>query len=178
MPHQVVNGSILLQPLGGRLGPDFVHPRHIVNRIAHEHQVIDDAIRPDAKLIHDTCRIQLFTGHRVHQGDIGRDQLGKVFVACGDNRAHIVIGRPMRQRTDNVVGLDALDPEHGPAQRTDRLIDRLDLGGKVLGHGRTVGLVLRVHVFPERLAPDVEDTSRVVGLIIVHQFAHHVDYAI
>ena len=178
MLNQAIDRAVFLQPLGRRLRTHFVHARHVVDGVAHEHQVIDDAIRADAELALHPGRVEFFPRHRIDQGDVRRHQLRKILVARGNDRLYVVVSRPVRQRPNDIVGLDALNPDHSPAHRANRFVDRLDLCRKIFGHRRAVRLVVRIQVFPEGFATDIKDTCRIISLVIVHQFAHHVDYAI
>ena len=75
----------------------------------------------------------------------------------------------LRERADDVVGLDAVDHEQRPAQRADRREERLDLRAEVVGHRRAVRLVLGVDVVAKGLALGVEDAAEEICLVIGDQ---------
>ena len=73
------------QPLDGRLGSDLVHAGHIVDRVADQHQVIDDALRRHAELVVHPGNVEHLAAHGVDQRDVRVDQLRQVLVARGDD---------------------------------------------------------------------------------------------
>jgi hypothetical protein len=104
------------------------------------------------------------------------DQLAQVLVAAGDHGVDPALGRHARQRSDDVVGLDARHVQHLPSQQLHHLVDRRDLRAQVVGHRRTVGLVLGIQVVAEGLARCVEHARRIVGAHVPAQLLHHVDH--
>ena len=85
---------------------------------------------------------------------------------------------PMRQRTDHIICFNALHAENGPSQSTHCGMNRLNLTGKLRGHRRTVRLIFWIDIVAKGLAFYVKDASRVIRLIVLDKFAHHVDYAV
>ncbi len=99
--------------------------------------------------------------------DLRVHQLRQVLVAGGDH--HLVAGgcTHPRQRADGVVGLDAGHLQHRPAQQAHHLVDGRDLGAQVVGHGRTLGLVLVVPGITEGGAGGVEDTGGMAHRLVL-----------
>ena len=97
------------------------------------------------------------------------DQLGQVLVAGGNQRVDADDCSLRRQRTDHVVGLDAVDAQHRPAGGGDGGVDRFDLGAQVVGHSRAMRLVFGIPVVAEGLALGVEDDGLVVCLVVAFQ---------
>ncbi|MNS90696.1 hypothetical protein D3C72_1247580 [compost metagenome] len=91
---------------------------------------------------------------------------------------HIMFGRALGQGADYVVGFDALDGQHRPAQRAHGAVDGFDLRGQVLRHGRTVRLVFRIQVVPERLAASIENTCGILCLMVRYKLAQHIHHAV
>ncbi|MNN28925.1 hypothetical protein D3C81_1425080 [compost metagenome] len=169
---------MLGQPFDRGLGADLGHAGDIVDRIADQRQVVDDALGRHAELGRHARGIEHFAAHGVDQRDLVVDQLRQVLVAGGYHRTHALLGGLARQRADHVVGLDAVDHHDRPAQRAHGLVDRLDLAGQVFRHGRAVFLVGRIHVVAEGLALCVEHAGAILCRVIVAQLAQHVDHAV
>ncbi len=105
------------------------------------------------------------------------DQLAQVLVAAGDDHLHALGRGHVGQRGDHVVGFHAGHRQHFPAQQVHHLVDGLDLGAQVIGHGRARGLVLVVHGIAEGGARRIEHAHRVVRHHVFAQRLHHVDHA-
>ena len=65
----------------------------------------------------------------------------------------------LRQRADDVVGLDALDAQQRQPERLDRLDQRLDLRAQVVRHRRAVRLVLGVQSRRGTYVPGASNTT-------------------
>ena len=76
-------------------------------------------------------------------------QLRHVFIAGGDNDILLVLQRLRGQRTDDIVGLNALNDEQRQTHGADDVVDRLYLFAQLFRHGRTVGFVLGINVVAE-----------------------------
>jgi hypothetical protein len=109
--------AVLGQPLGGGLRADLVDAGHVVDAVADQGQEIDDLVGTHAELRQHAVGVEPLAAHGVHQRHLLVDQLRQVLVAGGDDGAHAVRLRLARQRADHVVGLDALDLQHRPAER-------------------------------------------------------------
>ena len=86
-----------------------------------------------------------------------------------------------RQGADDVVGLNAVDGQDGPAGGLDAGVYGGDLQGQVVWHRRAMGLVVRIPVVAEGLALGVEDASLVsyiLHLEVAVQPAQHVEHAV
>ncbi len=66
----------------------------------------------------------------------------------------------------------------GQAAGRHRLVERLYLGLQLIGHGRTMRLVLLEQLVAEGLALGVEDHGDVIGIDIGHQLAQHVEHPV
>ena len=164
-----VERAILLQPLDGGLRAALRNPRHAIDRVADQRQIIDDAVRRDAELVNHPGFVEQLVAHRVDPADSRRDELGQVLVARRNQRIDAVDRGVGGQRADHVVGLDAVDHQQRPAGGLDGGMDGRDLADQILGHGRAVGLVFGVPVVTEGLAPGVEDDGLVVRLVVALQ---------
>ncbi|MNY31088.1 hypothetical protein D3C86_1652350 [compost metagenome] len=71
-------------------------------------------------------------------------QLREVLVARGYHGTHALRRGLAGQRADHVIGFHAFHHHDRPAQRAHGLVDRLDLFGQILGHGRAMFLVCGV----------------------------------
>ena len=169
MPHHLFEGAVLLDPLRRGLGSDFVDSRHVVHGIADERQVIEHAFGRNAELRLDSRGVEALVRHGVDEGHAVGDQLREVLVAGGNHAAQAALFGLARERADDVVRLHSFDLQQGPARGPDGVEERLDLRAEVVGHGRSVRLVLRVHLVAESLASRVEDTGKIVRLVICKQ---------
>ena len=175
--HHGVERTVLLQQLDRGLGPDLFHPRDVVHAVADQRQVVDDARRRHAELGLHAGHIQRLAAHRVDKRGLVVDQLRHVLVAGRDHRAYAMAARVLGQRADHVIGLDALDHHHRPAECAHRVMDRRDLPRQVGRHLGAIGLVLRIERVAERLAGRVEHAGAVVRRHLLAQRAQHVDVA-
>ncbi len=160
---QCIERTVTLKPLCRGLRPDLVHARHVVDAVADQREVVDDARRRHAELGFDPGRIERFAAHRVHQRRVLVDELSEILVAGRDHGAQAMLAGVARQRADHIVGLDTLDFDDRPAQRPHRGMDRFDLCHQILRHGGTIGLVFGVKVVAKRLTLGIEDARQVVG---------------
>ena len=156
-------------PLRGGLWADFFDARNVVDAVAHQRQVVDDALRRNAKLGLDAGDVERFIAHRVDQRDVLVDELRKVFVAGGDHHTMAAVRCERRQRSDRVVGFDAGHRQHRPTEQRHRLVDRVDLLHQRVGHGGALRLVLRVPLIAKRWAFRIEHTRRVLRVELLAQ---------
>ena len=173
-----IQAAVLRNPFGGGLGAHLLHAGHVVHRVAHEGEVVDDALGRHAELGQDPGFIQRFVAHGVDQAHIGRDQLRQVFVAGGNQHPMTAGGRLARQGADDVIGFDAADLKHGPTQQAHHFVDGLDLLHQGLGHGRAVALVVGVPLVAEGGPGCVEHTGRMLGGVLLAQALHHGHHAV
>ncbi len=173
--HQRIERTIGVEPLGGGLRADLVDARHVVDAVSDQRQVVDDARRRDAELRRNTRDIERFAAHRVHQRRALVDQLREVLVAGRDHGSQAMLCGLACERADDIVGLDALDFDDGPAECPYRRVDGLDLGHQIIRHGGPIRLVFGVQVVPEGLTLGIEDARNVVGRNLLAQRAQHSD---
>ena len=172
-----VERAIFGNPFRGGLGPDFFNPGDVVDDIAHQRQVIDDAIRRHAELGQHAGHVELFIAHRVDQADLGRDQLRQILVAGRHHHLMTASRCNASQRADRVVGFDAGNFEDRPAKQGDDLVDRGDLLAQGIGHRRALRLVSRVPGVAESRALGVKNANRMLGVNLLAQALHHRDNA-
>ena len=173
-----VERAMLGDPLHGRFRPHLLHTGHVVHGIPDQGQVVDDEVRWHAELGHHARHVELLVGHGVDQGDVLGHQLGHVLVAGGDHHAVTGFGAHLGKRADGVIGLDAGHFQDGPAHQPHHLVDGLDLGAQVVGHGRTVPLVLGVPLVAEGRALGVKHAHGMFARHLVTQATQHVDHAV
>ncbi len=173
-----VERAVFGDPLGGRLRADLLDAGHVVDGVAHQRQVVDDALRRHAELGQHAGHVEPLVAHRVDQRDVLVDQLRQVLVAGGDDHL-VAAGRGQaRQRADGVVGLDARRHQHRPAEQLHHLVDRLDLPDQVFGHRRALRLVLGVPLVAEGVALGIEHAGRVLGLHVLQRALEHGHHAV
>ena len=61
-------------------------------------------------------------------------ELGQVFITGRDHGVDILLLRPVRERADDIVSLNAGHTQHRPTHGADRSMDRFDLTRKFFGH--------------------------------------------
>ena len=175
--EQRIERRVLVEPLRSGLGADLGHARDVVGGIADESEVVDDLLGVDIELCLDTGPIEPRVRHRVDERDAPVDELRHVLVAGGDHDVESGCGGVLRQRADDVVGLDPFDAQQGQAERRDRLDQRLDLCTQVILHRRTVGLVLDIEIVAKRASRRVEHDGDQGRILILEQLLQHVEYA-
>ena len=164
-----VEVAVLGQPLQCGLGPALGDSGNAIDAVADERQVVHDEPWRHAEFGLHPGRVEEFVAHGVVPAYGGTHQLGQVLVAGGDQRLHADCGRPGGEGADDVVGLDAVDHQQGPAGGPYCRVNGLDLTDQVFRHGRTVGLVFGEPVIAEGLALGVEDHGLVVRLVVAFQ---------
>ena len=105
--NDIVERAVLGQPFHRGFRPDLGHAGHVVDGIADQRQVINDALRRHAEFLFDASDVQFFVGHGVDQRDLLRDQLRDVLVTGGDHHTHAGLLGLARQRTDDIIGFHA-----------------------------------------------------------------------
>ena len=170
--------AVLRQPFQRRFRAALGHARHIVDRVADQGQVIDDAVRRHAELGQHAGFVEFFIVHRIDQRDLGVDQLGQVLVAGRDHGVHASRSSLYDERADHVVRLDPFDHQDRPTHRPHRLMDRCDLTRQVFRHRGALCLVFGIQVVAESLALGVEHAGDIGGRIVSPQAAQHVDHAV
>ena len=174
--HHAIQAVVLGQPFGGGLGPALVDAGHVVDAVAHQGQQVDYLVGAHAELFHHPGFVGDAAGHGVGERDARAHQLGEVLVAGGNGDRDAVGLGLQGQGADDVVALDAGDPQDRETQGLDDLHHRFDLGAQLVGHGRAVGLVLGVHFVPEGRAGGVHHDGGEVR-VFLQRGAQHVDDA-
>ncbi len=107
------------------------------------------------------------------------EQLAEVFVRRDDHHIGTVGLRLAGEAPDDIVGLDARRFEDGQVEGVDDLLDPRQVEAQIVRHGRTVGLVVGVHLAPERLAvaARVEDDGEVLHPVVVDELEERVGEA-
>ena len=177
MSDYFVQGPIRIKPLGGSLRADLGYAGDVVDTVAHQRQVVDDALRRHAVLGDHAVAVELGVVHGVDQGDVLRDELRHVLVAGGDDGPSSHARGLGRQRADDVVGLDVGNAQQRHAHGFDDLEDGRNLHPKIVRHARPVGLVVGIEIVAEGLAADVEDHRHRAALEVVGELAQHADDA-
>ena len=134
-----VEVAVGAEQLESRLLPDPLDARHVVGTVAHERQVIHDALGRDAEPLAGIGLVDplLFDGRgaasaRVEQDDARADELVEVLVARHDDGLEPPLRRRGGERADHVVGLEAFDADDRDAERVQDLFDALDGALEVL----------------------------------------------
>ena len=157
--HHIIERAELRQPFHRGLGTHLGHARHVIDRIADQRQVIDDAFGPDAEFFFYCGFIERFIGHGVDQHHLRRHQLRDVLVTSGNHYVHAVTLGGARQGTDHVVGFHAFHDQQRPAHGGYRFVQWCDLAHQVIRHRRAIRLVLWVNIVAKGLALGVEHTG-------------------
>jgi hypothetical protein len=176
--QQVVEGAVFGEPLHRGFRPHLGDAGDVVDRIADQGEVIDDAFRRHAELGGHACPVERFLAHGVDQRDMVVDQLRHVLVAGGDDAADPALLGVQHQGADHVVGLDAVDDDERPALGADRRVQRLDLATQIVWHRRAMLLVGRIEFVAESLALGVEHAGDIIGRVVLAQPVQHGEHAL
>ena len=179
MLQQVLDGAELLDELLGRLGPHARAAGDIVSGISHQSQDVDELLgRQDAILVVDFFHAQDFLLERVIDLDVGRYQLPEVLVTSDHIGEETLLLGLVGEGTDDIVGLKAFYLKDGDAVGLEDAFDVGHGNEDALGRLVAVGLVGRVVLMPERLAPWwVKAHGDVAGLFTLEQVLQGVDKA-
>ena len=177
-----IQRAMLRKPLSGSFRAHLLDTRNIVHRIAHQGEVIDNAVRRHSKLLLHPRKIKhagrpAIATHGVHQNDMVVHELGKVFVAGGDHGCHALRSGLAGKRSNDIVSLNAIDNQHGPAQRLHRLKNNWHLGREVFGHGRACCLVVGINSVAKGGALRVKNAGGVLRRPFVLHTSQHIDHA-
>ena len=180
--HHGIKRPVLGKPFGGRFRAHLLNPRNVIDRIAHQGKVINDAVGRNTKLLLHAWQIKHASGttiaaHGVHQNDLIVHQLRKVFIARGNNRLHTLRRGLAGKRSNDIVRLNPVDHQHGPAQRLHSLKNNRHLGSQIFGHGRTRCLVVGINGVAKGRALGVEDAGGILGRPFVLHTPKHVHHA-
>ncbi len=103
------------QPFNRSLRSDFGDAGDVVDGVADQCQVIDDALRRHAEFSDHTGRIQGLVAHGVDQRHMFVDQLRQIFIAGRDHGLQAMAHRFHCKCTDHIVGLYSFDHQDRPA---------------------------------------------------------------
>ena len=136
----------------------------VVDLVAHEREVVDDALGRNAVLFNHAVSVVELGVHRVEKRHVLVDELRHVLVARRDDDFH-PFGSPFPgKRRNNVVGFDTGHDEKRPPEIRENLLKGRDLHAQIVGHRRTIRLVLGIHRVTEILPGRVENDDRTIGL--------------
>ena len=153
------------EPFDGCLRATLGDARHVIDAIADQREVVDDAPGRDAELGAHAGFVERFVAHGVNQRNERGNELRQILVAGrNDDMDALRFGLP-GQGTDHVVGFYSFDHQDRPAGGGNPLMNRLDLPHHVFGHRRAVGLVVRVPVVAKGSALGVEDAGLVGDVV-------------
>ena len=177
--QQRVERSVGDDQIARALLADAWDPLHVVARVAHDGQHVDDLERRHAELLlHPVGVVPRPLVLGVVDANAAADQLEEVLVA-GDDR-HLKAGRVglPRKGADDVVGFEALARQDRHAHRFARLVHPRNLLGQIRGHGRAVGLVVGGQLVAEGCRLQVERGGDVGRPVVGQQLAQHRDEAV
>ena len=167
----------MIQPLGGCLRPHLWHTGDVVHAVAHQRQVIDDALRGNAVLGNHAIAVQGGFRHRIHQRDVIRDKLRHVLVASGNHHRALCARCFGGQGADDVVRFHAFHPHQRHSHRFHHVEDGLDLHAQTIGHRWAIGFVFGVEIVAEGAPAGVEDHRHRAALEVVGELSQHADDA-
>lgn len=109
---------------------------------------------------------------------VRRHQLRHVFVAGADQHRVASFFGLQRQRTDNVVRLNAGRHQQRQAHRLDHVMQRLDLRTQIVRHRWPVRFVFGEEIIAEGLPFGIKHHGNVARLILQQQAAQHIQHAV
>ena len=171
--------AVLLDQLRGGLRAHLVHAGHVVHRVAHEREVVDDAIGRHAELrLHAGGVELLVVRHGVDpQHPVGHE-LRQVLVAGGD-RPSPSRARARRASTSVPITSSASTPSTTTSgQPSAGMISKSGpiCAREVLGHRLARGLVFGIDLVAEGLALGIEHRGDIIRgevLLELLEHAHH-----
>ena len=162
--------------LAGALLSDSGNPLHVVHRVAHQGQDVDNLLGPDAELLPHAVGVVPGAGFAwVEDGNAVADELEEVLVTGHDRHVEAGRARLCGQRAEHVVRLERLVCEHRHAQRLACFVHVRDLLAQVRRHRRPVRLVVGGELVPEGRPPDVERGRYQGRLLVGDELPQHVD---
>ena len=172
---ELVERTVLEDPLGGGLLADLRHARQVIRRVAAQRREVRVLRRGElVLLLHRGGRKAMQRRHAAHGIENGRrviDEL-QVVTVTGDDEC-VVVRRLRCERGHDVVGLKVLARERRNAQRLQDLTDELNLAAELLRRGLALRLVLREHLRAERLASHVESHGHGIRFLLGHDIGQH-----
>ena len=178
MGDHIIERAVFSQPFHRRLRPHLGDAGHVVHRVTHQRQIIDDALRRHAKFGFDARHIERLVAHGVNQRDMAVHQLRQILVTGRDHRLHAGRRGMPSQRADHVIRLDPIDHQQRPAKRAHRLMNRLDLRAQVIRHRRALRFIFRVQIVTKSLALRIKHARQILGAILCLELFEHGDHAV
>ena len=150
---------------------------YVVRAVAGKRHVIDHLLRAQSELFLDlSFAVYLEFGDallvRVY-GDVAPDQLVRVLVAGDKHHLDVIRRARVRDRAENVVGLEILLLDLCNAEHRDHVFYFLDLAAQIVGHFLPVCLVVGIELKAKRLFRGIERDHDVVGLLLLDQLEEH-----
>ena len=124
MSDDLVERSVLDEPLRRGLRADLRNTGHVVDGVPGQREEIEQLVRTDAELGDHARLVERFIAHRVDELHAWAHELREILVARRDHRRDPFCGRLPHERSDHVVGLDAVDHQQRPAVGADELVQR------------------------------------------------------
>ena len=158
---------------------DSLCSRNVVDGVAHQRHDVGDFFRRHAHQlfhfggIHHQVALRGALSGAKH-ANASADELHHVFIAGDDVNIEIAFCGLARKAPDHVIGLVARAFDHGQAHGVTQAPHQRNLHGKIVGHGRTVGLVFGEKLVAERRTRRIEHHGYVIGLPLLEYFAEHV----
>ena len=103
--------------------------------------------------------------------------MGEVFVSRGNHGSHALYPGLRGQGANHIIGLEAVDHHQRPAQCTHGIKNGGHLQTKVIGHGRSIGLVLGVDGISKGGAFRIKNAGDEIGGPFLADPTQHVDHA-
>ena len=113
--NHAIERTIFSNPFRSGFGADFFNAGDVIDRIAHQRQVINNSVRKHAKFVFDTLDIQCLVRHGVDQHHALINQLRQVFVAGANDSFDATRCGMFGERTDNVVSFHTVNHHTWPA---------------------------------------------------------------
>jgi len=171
--------AVLVDQQGRGLDADARGAGHVVDGVAAKGLDLDHLVRRDAELLDHLLRPDPDVLHGVEHGHPRAHQLHQVLVGGNDGDLAARLADLAGIGGDQVVGLESRLLQGVDAEGAGGLAHQGELGNKVLGRRRAVGLVLGVDPVPEGLLGMVEDHRQMgrrvrLGLHVHQQLPQHV----
>ncbi len=154
------------------------YARDVVGHISHQSFEIRYQLRPEPVLRpHFPRPVLLELGYpapREHHPDTVGNQLQRVAVASDDNRLITDLVRHPRQGADDIIGLPAVQLNHGKAKGPGRFAHYRHLSFERFVHWLPGRLVLLIFLMPEGGRRPVEGADPHIRLLLLQKLHHHV----
>ena len=177
MRHQIGQAAVFGQPFGRGFWPHFVYARHIVHRVAHQGLKIQHQCGRHAKLGFHAGGIAPLAIHGVYQNHALIHQLRQIFIAAADDGLQPLLIAYARQCAQHIVGFNAADHQHLPAQQCHHAVYGRDLQAQIIGHGAAIGFVFRVNSVAKSRPTGIKHHGAVAGWGLLFQRQQHIHHA-